>query len=216
MSTLFSHCSLSDTTSVVSKNSSSHISIGPPGAPPLPHVTAPRRPARLSHAARHGLVLGAWHQHQGTHAQHGGVGECACRIAGDTKAAARVLRRGVVDAGLAATGSAGGRLLLGLLGNSQRDMPQLPLQELRIQLRGVHHVDRGRERREHFEEARDKRHDVRALLHVEQHWELEAQHLFARRKKKKNISQANTCKNKTADTQTHLEQKRAAEPAHYQ
>jgi hypothetical protein len=55
------------------------------------------------------------------------MGEYAWGIAGGTKAAARVLRRGVVDADVAATGSASNRLLLGLLGNSQRDMPQLPL-----------------------------------------------------------------------------------------
>jgi hypothetical protein len=47
------------------------------------------------------------------------MGKCAWGISGGMKATARVLRRGVVDADVAATGSAGGRLLSGLLGNSQ-------------------------------------------------------------------------------------------------
>jgi hypothetical protein len=117
------------------------------------------------------------------------MGECVWGISGGMKATARVLWCGVVDADVAATGSAGGRLLLGLLGNSQRDMRQLPLQELRIQLRGVHHVDCGPERPEDFEEVHDKHHDVRTLLHVEQHRELEAQHLFARCKQQQQPSE---------------------------
>ncbi|KAF8494302.1 hypothetical protein JB92DRAFT_2996732 [Gautieria morchelliformis] len=56
-------------------------------------------------------------------------------------------------------------------------MPQMPVQELRIQLRGVPLVDRHRGRREHLHEVRDERHNTCVLLHVQQSRKLGAQHV---------------------------------------